>query len=104
MSHLTLSPEDRAALAIEVAAQVLRMLDARKEPPLRQNYTARCTVAAFAFVIERGAKHVRRMIRSRKIPATDVDGPPYLIHVRAFKVFNVTPDLYFARLALWESR
>ena len=96
----TLNAEDFTRLAREVAKEVIALLDQR-EPP-KPVFTHRLTVEQFAICIERTAPHVREKIRLRRIPKTDVDGPPYLIHPRALKIFGVSPELGATRLDLWK--
>jgi hypothetical protein len=93
-----MNPDELTRCATEIAAQVLRLI-APQLAPASKTITRRLTVDEFAACIERGPEHVRCKIRSRFIPDSDFDGPPYLLHPRALKLFGVTPEIAADRLA-----
>jgi hypothetical protein len=105
---LRLTPDEIDRIAAAVASKIAPVLaacaKAEAPAPVNATFSRRLTVEQFAFIIERSEEHVRRNIRGRVIPRADRDGPPYLIHSRALKLFGVTPELAAVRFALWRSQ
>jgi len=104
---IRLTPDEIDHIATAVASKLAPLLATRAKAeapasaPVPPTITHRLTVEQFAFIIERTAPHVREKIRLLRIPRADRDGPPYLIHPRALKLFGVSPELAATRLALW---
>lgn len=91
------------ALADKLAPRLLAGLQAAGHPVAAASAPRplpRMTPEQFAYVVERCPQVICRHIRaqSKKLPPSDVNGPPYLIHPRALERWGVTPEIALYRL------